>query len=140
VEREILRAGIHLDAGQNSLALKHLYKRIARGRFLTDGLIVENDTAHELFEAGCRDEDFTVRAAVLFGARHSHRIEALLARRRAFVGGEQPLARRDHLLGCFFEYRDVHRFRALADVSNYIVSNFQFSILNFTKQALEIEN
>src|SRR5262249_41855418 len=57
---------------------------------LADRLVEEDDAADELLRARRREEQVPVRAPVLLGGVDADRVEALLDRAVALVGGEDP--------------------------------------------------
>ncbi len=98
-EREGLRALVDLDPGDDALRLEQLRERRAVVRALADRLVVEDDAADVLLGAGRREEQVAVGAPVVLGVLDSDRVEALLDRAGALVGGEDPLAVGDERAG-----------------------------------------
>ena len=66
---------------------------------LADRLVVEDHTADELLHVLRGEEELAVGTAVVLVRLDADRVEALLDRAGALVGGEDPLALGDELLG-----------------------------------------
>src|SRR5205085_8787175 len=96
--RERLRALVDLDPGDDPAALEQLRERRAVGRGLPDRLVEEDDAADELLDSLGREEEIAVGAAVLLRRLEVDRVEALLDRAVALVGGEDALVRCDQRL------------------------------------------
>ena len=69
---------------------EELRERRAVGRRLADRLVVEDHAADVLLEPGRREEHVAVGAPVLLGRLERDRVEALLDRAGALVGGQDP--------------------------------------------------
>ena len=95
--RQRLRADVGLDAWRDALIGQELHQRRAVGRFLSDGLVVQDDPADELVRTAGAKEKLAVRTAVRLGIFDADRFETSLDRARALVGGEDPLAGRHEI-------------------------------------------
>jgi hypothetical protein len=94
-EGQGLGALVDLDPGQDPLVGEHLHERRAVGGLLADRLVVEDHAGDELFGAGGAEQHLAIGAPVVLGRRRIDRLEPLLDRARALVGGEDALARCD---------------------------------------------
>jgi hypothetical protein len=108
MQRHVVRAGVDLDAGDDSARLQVLAEVDAVLRRLAQRLVEEDHAAHVLLDARGGEEQLPVCPAVLLRGLDLHGIEALLARARALVGGEQALARRHHGSGGFGHQAGIH--------------------------------
>src|SRR5437764_1076630 len=97
-ERERLRAQVDLDAGDDALRGQELRERRPIGGALPDRLVVEDDAAHELLDAGRREEKLAVGAPGVLGRLDADRVEALLDRAGALVRCEDSLPLGDERL------------------------------------------
>ena len=87
-----------LMPGMIALRLEQLRERRAVERALADRLVEEDHAADVLLGARRREEQVAVRAPVLLGRLDPDRVEALLDRAGALVGGEDALAVGDERL------------------------------------------
>ena len=100
---ERLGAGVDLDARQDAVAIEDLSEGAAVARLLPQRLVVEDDAAQVLLDAGRGEQQVTVGAPILFGGLQRDRVEALLDGPARFVGGEDALAGRHQLPGDRFQ-------------------------------------
>ena len=114
-----LGAEVDLDAGDDALALEQLHQRRAVGGVLADGLVEEDDAADVVADVLRGEQHLAVVAPVLLGGLDRDRVEALLDRAAALVGGEDALARRDERLGGGGKRGDVHVTASLLDALSY---------------------
>src|SRR5262249_53165519 len=77
---------------------------------LADRLVEEDDAADVLRHARRREEHVAVRAPVVLGVLDPDRVEALLDRARALVGGEDALAFGDERLGGLVQLVVAHAY------------------------------
>ena len=89
--RERLCSRIDLDPRDDPLVGKQLRERRPLRRALPDRFVVEDDAADRVLQAGCGEEHVAVGAPVLLRRLEADRVEALLDRAGALVGGEDPL-------------------------------------------------
>src|SRR5262249_51596662 len=98
LEGKGLGPGVDLDAGKRTTCLDDVDEERAVLGFLADGLVVEDDAGygarHRL--AGT-EKHLAVVAPALLGRGDTDLVEALGDGGGALVGGEDPLARRNHL-------------------------------------------
>src|SRR5438445_9119107 len=92
------------------LVIDYLYQLSTILGVLANGLIVKDDTG-DVFRHGLRraKEQLAVVASIVCRRFYPDRIEALLDGAGRFVGGKNATARRDHGLGDFVEFSEVHR-------------------------------
>src|SRR5690606_31631557 len=107
-QRKILGAGIHLDARNDAELLQQLRERRAVGGGLANGLVIHDDAADVLFHARRGEQHFAVGAAQLLGAFHADGVKTLLDGTRAFVGGEDALARSHHGKRDIVQFLEIH--------------------------------
>ena len=95
---------------------EQLRERRPVGGALADRLVEEDDAADVLLGARRREEQVAVGAPVLLGRLDADRVEALLDRAVALVGGEDPLplgderARRSRAVRCWHRRISLSRF------------------------------
>ena len=97
-----------LMPGMMPCVLEQLHERRAVGRVLADGLVEEDDAADVVADVLRGEQHLAVVAPVVLGGLDRDRVEALLDRPAALVGGEDALARRDERLGGGGKRGDVH--------------------------------
>src|SRR5262249_56409203 len=85
------------------LRLEQLRERRPVARRLADRLVEEDDAADVLLDALRGEQQLAVGAPVVFRGLDVDRVETLLDRAVALVGGEDPLALRDERTGCFLQ-------------------------------------
>ena len=107
-ERERLRAGVDLDAGDDPLVFEHLHELGAVGGRLTDRLVEQDDAADEVAGARRGEQHLAVVATVGLVRLDADGVEPLLDRAAALVGGKDPLARRDERARGGFEVGNAH--------------------------------
>src|SRR5581483_9287178 len=93
--RQLLRALVDLDPRDDPLLREQLRERRPVRRALPDRLVVEDDAADVVAGAFGREEHVAVGAPTLLGRLDPDRVEPLLDRAVALVGGEDALPRRD---------------------------------------------
>ena len=98
-EGERLRALVDLDTGDDALALQERRERRAVRGALADRLVEEDHPADVVLRAGRGEEQVAVCAPALLGRLDIDRVEALLDRAVALVGGENSLPRSDQRPG-----------------------------------------
>ena len=86
---------VDLDAGDDPLLLEDLDERPSVGGVLPDRLVEEDHAADVLGGTVGGEQHLAVRAPPILGRLGVDRVEPLLDRPAALVGGEDPLARRD---------------------------------------------
>src|SRR5205823_1996754 len=91
-ERQRLRALVDLDPGDDALALEQLRERRSVRRRLADRLVEQDHPRDVLLGALRREEQVAVRTPVFLRRLDADRVEALLDRPLALVGGQDPLA------------------------------------------------
>src|SRR6266849_9282867 len=89
---EVLRALVDLDPGDDPLALEQLRERGDVRRGLADRLVEQNHAADVVGGALGGEQQLAVGAPGLFGRLDTDRVEPLLDRAVALVGGEDALA------------------------------------------------
>src|SRR5262245_58203796 len=75
-EREIVRALVDLDAGENAFFRQRVGERHAIGALLPDRLVEQDDAREELLDAGRREQKPAISAPRLLGAFDTNRLEA----------------------------------------------------------------
>jgi hypothetical protein len=100
---QVLRALVDLDPRDHALALEQLRERRPVGCVLADRLVEEDHAADVVRCALGREQHVAVGAPVLLGRLDADRVEPLLDRAVALVGGEDALARRNERAGGFLE-------------------------------------
>src|SRR3989344_5929373 len=108
MEREVVEPTVYLDAWQHAFLLKDFRNGNVARTFLFYGLVVENDAAHVLLEAGRFEHHRAIGAARFFRARDTHGIESFLTSTGAFVGGDYPFTVCHHCFCSLFQYVDIH--------------------------------
>jgi len=116
-QRQILGPLVDLDAWNDAVAGEVLRKRHAIARFLAQRLVEQDHAREKLLDARGAEQQPAVAAAVLLGARHTDRLEALLAGAARFVGGQNAPALRDHRGRSLRKQRLVHG--VLGDADGY---------------------
>src|SRR5205823_4289840 len=106
--RERLRALVDLDPRDDPAPLEQLRERRSGGRALPDRLVEQDDAADVLLDPLGGEEEVAIGAAVLLGRLDVDRVEALLDRAVALVGGENPLVLRDERAGGRLEVVSGH--------------------------------
>ena len=96
---ERLRALVDLDPRDDALALQKLRERRAVRGALADRLVEEDHAADVVLGPGGGEEHVAIRAPALLGRLDVDRVEALLDRAVALVGGQDSLARSDQRSG-----------------------------------------
>src|SRR3954467_3664413 len=107
-ESERLRALVDLDPRDDALRLEQFRKRRPVRRRLADRLVEEDHAADVLLDPLRGEEEVAVGAAVLLGRLDPDRVEALLDRPVALVGGEDALALGDDRGGGLVELLQIH--------------------------------
>src|SRR2546428_346908 len=107
-QRERLRPGVDLDARDDSLGFEQLGERSPVGGLLADRLVEENDATDELLGSFSREQELPVSPASVLGGLDPDRVEPLLDRPRALVGGEDALAVGDDRLRDSLQLLKVH--------------------------------
>src|SRR5687767_5346571 len=101
--REVLRAGVDLDAGDDALLGELRRERRPVGRRLADRLVVEDDARDVVGGAVRREQEIAVAAPRLLRRLDADGVEALLDGPARFVGGEDALPRGDECFGGAFQ-------------------------------------
>src|SRR5262249_51125339 len=91
-ERKRLRAYVDFDSGKDPLRLEQLRERRPVGGRLANGLVEEDHAADVVLRALGREKQVAVGAPAFLRRLGADRVEPLLDRAVALVGGEDPLA------------------------------------------------
>ena len=84
---------IHLDAGNDALALERFGEGDAIAGFLADGFVEQNDAADDAGRgSGVKEEHFAIGAAIFLGVGNVDGFEALFDGAETFIGGENAFA------------------------------------------------
>src|SRR3989344_8242678 len=102
VKCKILRPAVHFNAGHDTFLREECGERCTVAVLLADGFVVKNDAAYVLLKPYRSEKRLAVCATIIFGAFDADGVEALFARYRTFIGGEDALSSGDHLLCCLF--------------------------------------
>ena len=97
------QALVHLDAGDDGLALEHIRQNASLVVLLGERLLVEDDAADVVGQLIAAKQHLPVLTAVLIGVGNAQLVEALANGAHAFVGGENALSRSGDAIGRLVE-------------------------------------
>src|SRR4029077_20877535 len=123
--RKRFRALVVLDARNDPFRREQLRERRPVVGLLADGLVEEDDPADVLLDARRGEEEVAVSAPVLLGRLDTDRVEALLDRARALVGGEDALPLGDERGGGLVQLGARHGDLPVSLVSGSIMAGLE---------------